>query len=142
MNQRRAALDEARANFLAQLDLDAVDRDYVYLMGEVNTPSRFVLPFGRQASLADALFSEGGFTSETGNPAQIYVLRASGPAAQQVTAWHLDAKNVVNMVVATKLQMRPNDIVFIAEQPVTRWNRVVSQIIPSLITSGVAAVQN
>jgi polysaccharide export outer membrane protein len=36
--------------------------------------------------------------------------------------------------------MRSNDIVFIAEQPVTRWNRVVQQIVPSLITAGATAL--
>lgn len=138
---QRAALSEARGNFDLRMQLDAVDRDYVYLMGEVNTPSRFALPFGRQATLADALFSEGGFNTETGNPSQIYVLRAQDKSGATVNAWHLDAKNVVNMVVATRMQMRPNDIVFIAEQPVTRWNRVMRQIIPSLLTSGVAATR-
>ena len=72
--------------------------------------------------------------SQSGNPAQIYILRADGQGA--VTAWQLDARNIANLVVATQVVMQPNDIVFIAEQPVTRWNRVVQQIVPSLITSG------
>ena len=136
---RRASLVEQRSNFTAQEGFDAVDRDYVYLTGEVNKPGRFKLPFGRKATLADALFSEGGFNSETGNPSQIYVLRGTLGTAL-VTAWHLDARNVVNMVTATHMEMRPNDIVFIAEQPVTRWNRVVQQIVPSLITTASAAL--
>lgn len=135
---RRAALNEARSNFEDRIQLDSVERDYVYLTGEVNSPGRFTLPFGRNASLADALFSEGGFNAQTGDPSQIYVLRASSNNTV-VTAWHLDTQNVVNLVVATQMEMRPNDIVFIAEQPITRWNRVVQQIVPSLITSGVAA---
>ena len=43
-------------------------------------------------------------------------------------------------MLATQLQMRPNDVVFIAEQPITRWNRVVQQFIPSLINTASAAV--
>lgn len=132
---RRAAMAEMRENFQALHSLDAVARDYVYLSGEVARPGRFVLPFGRAATLADALFSENGFSSETGNPSQIYVLRGE-TGTDDVIAWHLDARNVAKLVLATQFQMRPNDIIFIAEQPVTRWNRTVQQIVPSLISTG------
>ena len=94
VNLRRAALNEARSNFKDRVDFDAVDRDYVYLTGEVTKPGRFTMPFGRQATLADAIYSKSGFSSETGNPSQIYVLRGSSNPADfgAVTAWHLDAR--------------------------------------------------
>ncbi|WP_200832621.1 polysaccharide biosynthesis/export family protein [Candidatus Halocynthiibacter alkanivorans] len=141
---RRAALAEARSNYQARTALDAVARDYAYLTGEVSNPGRFALPFGRTATLADALYAEGGFSVKTGNPSQIYVLRAAGngTAIGDITAWQLDASNAVNFLVATRMEMRPNDVVFVAEQPVTRWNRVVQQIVPSLLMSGVNAVSN
>lgn len=134
---RRAALDEARSSFQAQIELDAVDRDYVYLAGEVKTQSRFPLPFGRKASLADALFSTGGALTETGNPAEIYVLRGSQDTKDNgsVFAWHLNARNAVNIILATRMELRPNDVIFIAEQPITRWGRVLEQFVPSLITT-------
>ncbi|MBE0413065.1 polysaccharide biosynthesis/export family protein [Yoonia sp.] len=128
-------MTQRRANFEDLVALDAVARDHVYLTGEVARPGRFALPFGRAASLADALFSGAGLSPETGNPSQIYVLRGT-PGTDVVTAWQLDARNVTNLVLATRMELRPNDIVFIAEQPVTRWNRTIQQIVPSLITSG------
>jgi polysaccharide export outer membrane protein len=139
---RREALAEARGNFQEQIALDAVARDYAYLTGEVANPGRFALPFGRQATLADALFAEGGFATETANPAQIYVLRSSIADMGAVTAWHLDARNVTNMLLATRLNLLPNDIIFVAEQPITRWNRVVQQLVPSLITTTVGVATN
>ena len=42
-------------------------------------------------------------------------------------------------MLATRFELRPDDVIFIAEQPVTRWNRVIQQITPSLITSVTAA---
>ena len=135
---RRAALSEARATYQARTDLGGVERDYVYLVGEVERASRFALPFGHQATLADALFDQAGYSSETGDPRQIYVLRDMDGDGQ-VTAWHLDASNAANFLLATRLQMRPNDIVFIAEQPITSWNRMVRQFVPSLVNAGVAA---
>ncbi|WP_298437714.1 polysaccharide biosynthesis/export family protein [uncultured Jannaschia sp.] len=135
---RRGNLEEARGNFRDRIALDAVDRDYVYLTGEVNNPSRFLLPFGRQATLADALYDNGGFTTQTANPGQIYVLRAASDPADlgAVTAWHLDARNAANLTVATRMQMRPGDVVFLAEQPITRWNRAISQLLPQVIAVG------
>lgn len=141
---RRNALNEERANFQARVDLGGIERDYVYLTGEVSKPARFALPFGQQASLADALYSEGGFSSETGDPTQIYVLRATPTKANPslVTALHLDARNATNMVLATRLQLRPNDLVFISEQLVTRWGRVINQLSPTLLAVGTGQVLN
>ncbi|KIN60110.1 Polysaccharide export protein [Sulfitobacter noctilucae] len=50
-----------------------------------------------------------------------------------MTAWHLNARNATNMTLATRFMMQPNDVVFIAEQLITRWNRALRQIFPSLI---------
>ena len=136
---RRAALSEARSNFQARLDADAVARDYVYLTGELARPGRFALPFARQANLADALYAEGALSTQTADPRQIYVLRAQGSGGR-VAAWHLDITKVTNLVLATQFELRPNDIVFVAEQPVTRWNRVIQQITPTVINTSVAAV--
>ena len=134
---RRAALQEDRANYQAHVALNAEERDYVYLTGEVANPSRFELPLGHQANLADALYGNNGFSLREANSGQIYVLRASQlPGSDApVTAWHLNGGDASNMILATKMEMRPNDIIFIAEQPITRWNRVIQQFIPSLINT-------
>ncbi len=141
---RRANLNEARANFETRERLGAVGRDYVYLTGEVVKQSRYTLPFEQTASLADALFDAGGGVPvTTGDVSQIYVLRASTDPREfgAVTAWHLNATNAANFTLATRFELRPDDVVFVAEQPITRWSRVIQQITPSLITSGVAATQ-
>lgn len=127
-------MSEARETFQQRLELGGVDRDYVYLTGEVVRQSRFPLPFDSTASLADALYADGGFATETGNPGQIYILRGN-ESGSRITAWQLDARNAAMLVLATRMELRPNDIVFITEQPVTRWNRVVQQIVPSFINT-------
>jgi len=143
MSLRRSILEERRANFLAREELGAEARDYIYLAGEVGQQSRVPLPYEQDANLADVLYGNGGFPTTTGNPSNIYVLRtASDPAAfGAVTAWHLDARNAVNMTLATRFEMRPGDIVFVEEQPITKWNRSLRQVIPVLISSA-NAVEN
>ena len=77
-----------------------------------------------------------GVTVETGDVSQIYVLRASSDPREfgAVTAWHLDARNAANYALSTKFELRPDDIVFVAQQPITKWNRAVAQVVPSLIS--------
>ena len=142
---RSANLAEARGNYKTRLDLGAVKRDYVYLTGEVQTQSRFALPFDQAATLADALFDGGaGVPTRTGDVSQIYVLRGETDPREfgAVTAWNLDARNASAIVLATRFELRPNDVIFVAEQPITKWNRVVNQIVPSLLTAGANAVTN
>lgn len=141
---RRSALAEERALFTSKLDLGAIQRDYVYLAGEVGTQSRFALPFEHQATLADALYGAGGLPNNRANARQIYVLRGSDDPREfdSLTAWQLNVENATNLILATRFQLRPNDIIFISEQPVTRWSRVLSQITPTIVSTTIAAVQD
>ena len=142
---RRANLNEQRDNFDTRLELGAVKQHYVYLTGEVVRQTRYALPFEQQASLADALFDDAeGIAKETGDVSEVYVLRASTDPREfgAVTAWHLDARNAANFTVAARFELRPDDVVFIAENPVTRWGRTIQQITPSLITAPVVAATN
>lgn len=137
---RRNNQADARSNYMSRMELGAVDRDYVYITGEVGSQTRYPLPFEQRASLADALYgSDGGdgVPTRTGDVSEIYVLRGSSDPREfgAVTAWQLDARNAANLILATKFELRPDDIIFVAEQPVTRWNRVLQQIVPSLVTS-------
>jgi polysaccharide export outer membrane protein len=144
MSMRRGLLEEQRSNFQARSDLGAEKRDYVYLAGEVTRQNRVALPYAQKAMLADVLYGEGGYPNMSGNPANIYVLRPSQDPAEfgAVTAWHLDMRNAANMTLATRLEMRPNDIIFVEEQPITKWNRVVQQFVPSLLTTPAAIAAN
>ncbi len=124
---RRADLAEARENFRTRSNLNAEARDYVYLMGEVANQSRYPLPYEQRASLADAIFDAGnGIPLETGDVSQIYVLRATDDGA--INAWRLDGTNAVNFTLATKFELRPDDLIFVAERPVTRWGRTIRQL--------------
>ncbi len=82
-----------------------------------------------------------GLIPKRQTPSQIYVLRGTESSAR-VNAFRLDARNAAHFVLATKFELRPNDVIFVAEQPVTRWSRVTQQIIPSLITSAANSVTN
>lgn len=143
--QIRAASADQRAAFQQRLELGAVARDYVYVSGEVRRPSRRPLPFETRANLADMLFADGadGLNINFADYGEIYVLRqgVGGVAPGAVTAYHLNASNVANLNAATMFEMRPNDIVFVAEQPITVWGRIINQLTPNLINQAVAIGQ-
>ena len=82
--------------------------------------------------------SSGGLPTTTANISQVYILRkrSSGSA---IAAYKFDFLNVTNFVVATKFQLLANDIILADEQPISKWHRVIQQITPGLITTGVAA---
>ena len=135
---RRGELNEARANYQLRGELGTDNMDYVYLAGEVGNQVRFALPFETTANLADAVFDNaGGFANDTGDVSQIYVLRASDDPRDfgAVTAWHLDARNAANFSLMTSFELRPDDVVFVAQQPITRWNRAISQILPTIFST-------
>lgn len=139
-NVQRARMQDMRNNYMTRIDLDSAGRDYVYLTGEVTTQGRYALPYGETASLADAIYSNEGIPTRTGNVSQIYVLRGSTDPREfgAVTAWRLDARDATNLTLAARFELRPNDVIFVAEQPVTRWGRTIAQITPSLVTTGAA----
>ena len=128
---QKSSLDELQA----RIALGAADRDYVYLTGEVKLQNRLPLPYRRKATLADVLYQGGGFSTATGDASEIYLLRANSLSLEtgEITAYHLDATNVANLVTATRMEMRPNDIVFIEEQPITKWGRALQQFFPTLL---------
>lgn len=135
---RRSELSERRDTFNARLAANAVVRDSVFLVGEVAKQTLVPLPFERDATLSEILFETGGFSTTTGNPAQIYVLRPGDE--DQVTAYHLDATNIVNLTMASRMQMRPNDIIFVKAQPITTWGRALQQALPILLNSGADSI--
>jgi len=70
--------------------------------------------FNNIACVADNIYSENGIRTREGDLSQIYILRGTS-SDTSVIAYHLDAKNAVSLLLATKMQLRPNDIVFVTK---------------------------
>ncbi|MEM9046344.1 MAG: polysaccharide biosynthesis/export family protein [Pseudomonadota bacterium] len=123
--------------FKDRLELGAVERHYAYMTGEIRVSRKFELPFERTATLADILFDATLISIQTADYEEIYVIRVNQNPSEAggIVAYNLDASNAVNLALAGQFEMRHNDIVFIAEQPITSWNRVISQLIPNLLLS-------
>jgi polysaccharide biosynthesis/export protein len=78
-------------------------------------------------TLADVLFKPGGALSNLmAKRSEVYLLRGQKPSV----AYHLDARNVSRILVAAKTELRPNDIVYVADRPIISFTRLLAEIDP------------
>jgi polysaccharide export outer membrane protein len=110
------------------------DDSKVYVLGEVTRPSAQVLRNGR-LSLNQALGEAGGVSAATGNPRQIFVVRAKVDGAPEV--YHLDASTPVSYALAEGFELQARDVVYVDPVPLVRWSRVVNLVLPSAQVVGV-----
>lgn len=102
--------------------------DKVFVLGEVLAPQSKIMPLGRY-TLSEALSDAGGLNQTTSNAAQVYVLRGTDSGRPQI--WHLNAKAPDALILADSFDLQPRDVVFVDPAAVTRWSRVLNQILPT-----------
>ena len=98
----------------------------VFILGGVN-PQIFKINPANRETLADILFTSGGvLSSSSAKRSEVYLLRGNNP----VTAYHLDAQSPTRLIVADAMELRPNDILYVAEQSIISFNRTLATIVP------------
>jgi len=107
----------------------------VFVMGEVENPAPIEIVNSR-LTLAAALGEAGGVNQNTANPSAIYVVRGSNKDNPQI--FHLDAQYATGMLLAERFEMQAQDVVFVDAAGVSQWNRVITQLLPSISIIGIA----
>lgn len=123
----------------------------VFVVGEVEKQTTVHLHKGR-LTLAEALSAVEGINLEFADARGIYVLRAKSENNDELTAYknigsesgdldnnkvyayRLNVRSADALLVADQFFLQPRDVVFISTLPITRWNRVVTQILPTVQT--------
>jgi polysaccharide export outer membrane protein len=125
------------------------DGQKVFVMGEVNEPK--LLKIDRAGmSLTEALSSVGGINQLAADATGIFVVRSNRAITAKATIadiYQLDISNAAALVIGTEFDLQPYDIVYVTAAPITRWNRVIAQILPTIsgfndLTEGVLRVRN
>ncbi|HEX8725570.1 MAG TPA: SLBB domain-containing protein, partial [Gemmatimonadaceae bacterium] len=104
--------------------------DQVHVIGEVAKQGNYPMSSGA-LNLAQALGEAGGLDLATSNPARIFVFR--GGADSSRVFW-LDARSPDAMLLATQFDLEPQDVVYVATNALSTWNRVIAQILPTVQT--------
>ena len=107
----------------------------VFVMGEVKTP-RSVDIINGQLSLAAALGEVGGVNQTSADPGAIYVVRGTDKDMPEI--FHLDARYATGMLLAERFDMQAQDVIFVDAANISQWNRVISQLLPSISIIGIA----
>ncbi|TAL95341.1 MAG: sugar transporter [Paraburkholderia sp.] len=138
--------------------VDVPDRSNsrVFVLGEVVRPTS--LPMNRgKLSLADALTGANGIDVKTGDPRFIYVVRgAFNPALAPITqpagvvpvsakpnlkdsalvplVYRLDMTQVDAIMLMTRFELQPRDVVYVQVASSARFNRFLEQLTPTIQT--------
>lgn len=140
------------------INVDSNDNQNVYVFGEVQNPK--LLNITRNGmSLTAALSSVGGINELEADATGIFVIRGREVDAMNskktldsdnhyiADLYQLDIKDATALVVGTEFELEPKDIVYVTAAPISRWNRVIRQLLPTIsgfdtLTNGVRRVRN
>lgn len=99
----------------------------VYAIAGAETAQILPINPSNRETLADALFVRlGALSNSFAKRSEVYLLRGKKPSV----AYHLDAQNVARILVAAKTELRPNDIIFVAERPIISFSRTLAELTP------------
>jgi polysaccharide export outer membrane protein len=100
----------------------------LYVMGE-SSKSQAISLRDQGMSLSDVLGESEGINPYSASAARIYVMRTD-LKSKQSTIYHLNLSSLGNLALANQFDMKKNDIVYIDATGLTRWQRVMNQIVP------------
>lgn len=100
-----------------------------HVMGAINRPITVAFPVPAP-SLADALGAAAGLDERRSDPSGIFVFRAG--ATNEVFTFNLNNPGVIHLI--QRFPIEGDDIVYVTEAPLSRWNRTISQFFPVAVS--------
>jgi len=113
-----------------------VNENKVYVLGEAPNRAQLIDPLNN--SLAEILLSSGSGSGGSSNnylqngaalPGSVFVIRGNTEGAR---VFHLNASSPEAFILANEMQLAGGDLVYVSTRPVTRYNRFIAQLLPSL----------
>lgn len=111
------------------IHVNSQSRNKVYVLGEFGKVEPVAI-LEQGITLAQVLGESRGLDSNTANAAKIYVIR-DNPGANNTDIYYVDMQALTSFALANRFEMQANDIVYVDPTGLTRWNRIISSILPS-----------
>lgn len=115
------------------IHVNRTDNQKVFVLGDVRQAGSIEINrYG--LTLAEALSDVGGLNEKSANANGVFVLRKRADNKNGVIAdvYQLYAQNVIALVLADQFKLQARDIVYVTTAPIARWNRLISQLLPSV----------
>ncbi|USD60291.1 polysaccharide export protein [Vibrio sp. SCSIO 43140] len=109
------------------------DAQKVFVMGEVGDPQTLKMERNGM-SLTEALSSVGGINEVAAEATGIFVIRPTrGSETDKIASiYQLNMQDATALFLGTEFELEPYDVVYVTATPLARWNRLMTQLLPTL----------
>lgn len=111
------------------IHVNSQSRNKVYVLGEFGRIAPVAIP-EQGLSLSHVLGESSGLNASTANAAKVYIVR-DNQQYNYTNIYYVDMQTITGLALANRFEMQANDILYVDPTGLTRWNRVLSALLPS-----------
>lgn len=114
------------------INVGRLDDNKVFVLGEVKRPGAKAI--GRNGlTLAEALADSDGVNEAQADASGIFVMRRAIEGEKRfIDVYQLNARDATALILADEFILSARDIIYVTAAPIARWNRIVTQLLPSI----------